>query len=98
MKPCKRIEIVIEQPLAQRTASLLSDIGVPGYTLIDRASGRGDRGHRRADEITGSSTNCIFIISCDDQNMVEQIVEAIRPVLSVSGGICLVSDAMWVRH
>ncbi len=98
MKPCKRIEIVIEQALAQRTADLLDELGTPGYTLIDRASGRGDRGYRRADELTGTSTNCVFLISCDDLQLVEKIVEAIRPILSRSGGICLVSDAQWVRH
>ncbi len=98
MKPCKRLEIVIEQPLASRLADLLVELGVPGYTLIPNAAGRGDRGVRRADEPTGTSTNCMFVIACDDQELVQTIVEAVRPVLSRSGGICLVSDAQWVRH
>ncbi|MEM9620361.1 MAG: transcriptional regulator [Pseudomonadota bacterium] len=98
MKPCKRIEIVIEQALATRTADLLTELGAPGFTLIDRASGRGDRGYRRADELTGTSTNCIFLIACDDEETLTKIVEGVRPMLSISGGICLVSDAQWVRH
>ncbi len=98
MKPCKRIEIVIEQALAQRTAALLVELGAPGFTLIDHASGRGDRGYRRADEPTGTSTNCVFLVACDDEALVQDIVEGIRPVLSKSGGMCLVSDANWVRH
>ncbi len=98
MKPCKRLEIVIEQPLASRLANLLVELGVPGYTLISNAAGRGDRGVRRADEPTGTSTNCMFVIACDDPDLVQTIVEAVRPVLSRSGGICLVSDAQWVRH
>ena len=98
MKPCKRIEIVIERALAERTAALLVDLGAPGYTFFDHASGRGDRGLRRADDPTGTSTNCVFVISCDDEETVSRIVEGIRPVLSRSGGICLVSDALWVRH
>ena len=98
MKPCKRIEIVIEQPLASRLADLLVNLGAPGYTLIPNAAGRGDRGVRRADEPTGTSTNCMFIIACDDDELIETIVEAVRPVLSRSGGICLISDAQWVRH
>ena len=53
MKPCKRIEIVIEQPLASRLADILVNLGAPGYTLIPNAAGRGDRGVRRADEPVG---------------------------------------------
>ncbi len=98
MKACKRIEIVIEHPLAPRLAKLLSDLGVPGYTMIDGASGAGDRGTRRADELTGVSANSVFIIACDDESLVKEIIEGIRPMLSTSGGICLVSDAHWVKH
>jgi hypothetical protein len=29
---------------------------------------------------------------------VNTIVEILRPLLSQRGGICLVSDAQWVRH
>jgi nitrogen regulatory protein PII len=98
MKACKRIEIVIEEPLARRMSELLSDLGAPGYTIIHEASGRGDRGHRRADEPTGTSTNCVFIIACETEEAVTRIIEGVRPLLSRSGGICLVSDAMWLRH
>ncbi len=98
MKPCKRLEIVIEKPLARRVAARLVELGAPGYTFIDQASGSGDRGMRRADEPTGTSTNCIFILACDNDDLVSQIVEGIRPILTRSGGICLVSDAQWLRH
>ncbi|XOV85598.1 MAG: P-II family nitrogen regulator [bacterium] len=98
MKPCKRIEIVIEQPLAQRMAKLLGQLEAPGYTVISHAGGSGDRGLRRADEPTGTSTNCVFIIACDDPQITEQIVTGVRSMLTRSGGICLVSDAQWLRH
>ena len=98
MKPCKRIEIVIEAPLARRMEQLLRELGAPGYTLIPRASGSGDRGLRRADEPTGTSTNCVFIVAADDPDTVQRLVEGIRPLLSRSGGICLISDAQWLRH
>lgn len=98
MKPCKRLEIVIEQPLARRLAQRLVELEAPGYTIFNHAAGRGDRGLRRADGPTGASTNCVFVIACDDERIVEQIIEGVRPILSRSGGVCLVSDAMWVRH
>jgi nitrogen regulatory protein PII len=98
MNPCKRIEIVIEQPLAQRLKKQLDDIGVSGYTIIPGASGRGDRGIRRKDDPTGTFTNCIFIVACEDPDEVTRVVDGVRPLLSRSGGICLVSDAYWVKH
>ena len=98
MKPCKRIEIVIEETLTRRLAQHLEDQGAPGYTLIPRASGHGDRGARRADDPTGTLTNAVFIIAVDDDAVVERIVESVRPLLERSGGICLVSEAMWLRH
>ncbi|MFT4821432.1 MAG: hypothetical protein ACI9B8_000499 [Sulfitobacter sp.] len=98
MKPCKRLEIVIEKPLAKRLGDLLIELGAPGYTFLDHAGGRGDRGVRRGDEPTGTSTNCLFIVACETLEEAEIIVEGVRPMLSRSGGICLVSDALWVSH
>ncbi len=98
MTPCHRIEIVIEKTLAKRTAEKLVALEVPGYTLIDQAGGLGDRGERRADEPTGSSTNVVFIIACETETEVDKIVEGIRPLLARSGGLCLISEARWVQH
>ncbi|MCR9278121.1 MAG: hypothetical protein NXH85_09110 [Pseudomonadaceae bacterium] len=98
MKPCKRIEIVVEEALTRRLEELLEAVGAPGYTMLPRASGNGDRGVRRGDDPTGTFTNCVFIIACDDEATITAIIEGVRPLLQRSGGICLVSDAMWVRH
>jgi nitrogen regulatory protein PII len=98
MKPCKRIEIVIEQPLARRLAERLDELGAPGYTLIPNASGRGDRGLRRGDEVTDTFTNCVFVVACDDDAVVARITEGVRSLIARSGGVCLVSDALWLRH
>ncbi|MFN3235724.1 MAG: P-II family nitrogen regulator [Pseudomonadales bacterium] len=98
MKPCKRIEIVIEKPMAQHLADKLMALGAPGYTCLDHASGQGDRGLRGAYEPTGTETNCVFIVACETAQDAEKVVEGIRPMLSRSGGVCLVSDAYWVQH
>jgi len=98
MKPCKRIEIVIEEPMAPRLVELLRKLDVSGYTLLPNAAGDGDRGIRRADELAGDSSNSVFIIACEDDALLEQIVEGVRPLIKRSGGICLVSDANWLIH
>lgn len=98
MKPSKRIEIVIEQPLAERMVETLRKLGAPGYTLLRNVGGSGDRGTRRADELAGDSSNCLFLIACDDEAQVQRITEGVRPLLSRSGGICIVSDCLWLQH
>jgi hypothetical protein len=37
------------------------------------------------------------LIACSE-DQAQRIVEIVRPVLKRYGGICLVSDAMWVEH
>ena len=98
MKPSKRIEIVIEQPLAERMIETLRKLDAPGYTVVRNVGGSGDRGARRADELAGDSSNCLFLIACDDEELVKRITDGVRPLLSRFGGICLVSDCLWLRH
>jgi len=98
MNPSKRIEIVIEQALAERVIETLGRLDAPGYTLLRNVGGSGDRGVRRADELAGDSVNCLFLIACDDPATVQRITDGVRPLLSRFGGICLVSDCAWVSH
>lgn len=98
MTPCKRIEIIIEETLARHLAERLQALGAPGYTLIPRARGAGDRGPMRGDDPTGTASNCVFIVICEEDETAQRIVEGVRPFLTRSGGVCLVSDAHWLRH
>ncbi len=98
MKPCKRIEIVVERNLSTRLEQLLQSLGVSAYTVIPDVGGLGDRGHRRADEVTGTSANTIFIIVLEDSQLIGTIAEAVKPVLVRSGGLFLLSDAQFLSH
>ena len=98
MKTCTRIEIVVEQSVSGQVIELLHKLGAPGYTLIPDIRGAGDRGNRRGDELAGDSSNCMFIIACDDEAIIESLRVGLRPLLSRSGGVCLVSAAEWLRH
>lgn len=98
MKSCKRIEIVIEHSMVPTLTGLVKTLGLDGYTLITDVRGSGDRGMRRADELSGESSNCLVLIACEDEVLVRDFLEALRPLLSRAGGMCLVSDASWLRH
>jgi hypothetical protein len=92
------LEIVIERSQAKTLEEVLQRAGATGFTTIYNAGGSGDRGFRRADDITDTDENCVFIVALEDGALLARIVEAIRPLLKRYGGVCLSSDAHWVVH
>lgn len=98
MRDCKRIEIVLEKTQSEPLVRALQDAGVRGYTLIPNAGGSGDRGYRRADDVTDTDENCVFIVAADTDELMRTIIEAVRPIIRRFGGMCLVSDAQWLLH
>ncbi|MEM6639459.1 MAG: P-II family nitrogen regulator [Pseudomonadota bacterium] len=98
MRPCKRIEIVVERSQLERMRSVIQTAGATGYTVLMNAGGGGDRGYRRADDVTDTDENCVFIVAVENPDMVSTIVEHAQPIVERYGGLCLVSDALWVRQ
>ncbi|MGL4649647.1 MAG: P-II family nitrogen regulator [Caldilineaceae bacterium] len=97
MQAVKRVEIVIDALEAEAVIKRIAESGVGGYTLLRDVEGMGDRGLRRADELTGVNQSVYFLVACPP-HLVSGLVEAVRPMLKRFGGICLVSDAQWVIH
>lgn len=97
MQAVKRVEIVTDTIELDRVLDLLEKAGVSGYTVIRNAEGKGHRGVRSGDDVTRVFQNSYVLTACTAEQ-VEKIVEAIRPVLKRVGGVCLVSDALWVLH
>ena len=97
MKAVRRLEIVVDAPYCNEVTELLARHGLEGWTVLRGASGRGERGHRYGDEITGVSNNNVIITTCPPDDLTE-IIEELRGVLERYGGMCLVSDAQWLIH
>lgn len=97
MQAVKRVEIVTDTLELDRVLQLLTDAGVSGYTVIRNAEGKGHRGLRSGDDVTRVFQNSYVLVACSPEQ-VQQVVAAVRPVLKRVGGICLVSDALWVLH
>ncbi|MFN4293358.1 MAG: P-II family nitrogen regulator [Thermoflexales bacterium] len=97
MRAIKRIEIVTDALEIERVAQVLEQHGVSGYTIVPHVVGKGERGIRRGDELSGVFKNSYLLTTCDESQL-PALIEAIRPILRQRGGICLVSDAWWVQH
>lgn len=97
MQTVKRIEIVTDSHQMPAVIAALEAVGIGGYTLLKDVVGKGERGLQSGDELTGVFSNHYLFTTCEPERL-DTIVAAVRPILARRGGICLVSDALWVRH
>jgi len=97
MKPVKRLEIVVDEAELPRLLDALDAAGVGGYTVLRDAQGKGRRGRRGGDGLSGEFSNGVVIIAVPADD-VRRIVDLVRPILVRHGGIALLSDAEWVVH
>ena len=98
MHAIKKVEIIIDYLESPRLLEQIKEEGIAvGYTVVKEVVGGGGRGHRTGDGLSGELTNSYILIACSEDEA-QHIVEIVRPVLKRFGGVCLVSDAMWVKH
>lgn len=97
MKSVKRVEFIVDSHEVEPLLKTLAKINVKSYTVIREAYGNGERGLRGGDIFSGTFDNSYVLIACSEEEA-KAIIEKVRPVLKQLGGMCLVSDAMWVIH
>lgn len=97
MKAVKRVEIVTEALEMREVCEVLEAHGISGYTIIRDVVGKGERGVQSGDELTDVFKNSYLLTTCPAEKL-QEVVEAVRPLLKRRGGVCLVSDAQWVVH
>lgn len=97
MKSMKKLEIVVDSVYLNRTLEILEKNGVSGYTVIRDVLGKGERGLMAADELTDVFKNSYIFTVCEE-NIALKIAEEIGLLLKKVGGVCLLSDVVWVPH
>ncbi|WP_448588292.1 P-II family nitrogen regulator [Thermocrinis sp.] len=93
----KKVEIVVNKPYLKKILEFLEEKGVKGYTVIEDALGLGERGLMRGDELTDTFKNSYIFTVCDEETA-KVIAEGIVPYLKRFGGVCLISDVLYVKH
>lgn len=93
----KRIELVIEAVEKANVIDTLARINITSYTIYKHVGGSGERGARDEIAFGEKFENVTFVIACPESRL-STVIESLRPILKSYGGMCLVSDAMWVVH
>lgn len=97
MEPIKRVEIVVGSFELENVLAMIEQSGASGYTVVREIFGKGHRGIRDGADISDAFRNTMILTACTDEQA-KLLVEKVRPVLKKFGGMCLVSDASWVKH
>lgn len=92
----KRLEIVLGIEQLEDLMDLLEKTGVRGYTVIKNAGGYGSRGVRDPDDVLMEQENVVVVLACKE-DQAQRVVDQLRPSLKGFGGMCLVSDCLWVE-
>jgi nitrogen regulatory protein PII len=93
----KRVEIIVSHSHLESALRVLDAVQVSGYTIIEDTAGKGDRG------LSCTDLSCVFSGSyvmtvCTNDEQLTHLVEKINPILKKVGGVCLISEANWVKH
>lgn len=97
MQPVKRIEIVIPEHALRDLLAVISRSSPGDYTVFRGLGGRGDRGIQSGDGVVGEFSNAAVLMACDEAQA-GALLEDLRALLRQFGGMCLVSDANWLKH
>lgn len=92
----KRVEILIDTPLAPRLIQAASDCGIAGYTLIPVQSGAGRGGTWHDDHISGATAKTIFLTIASKEKA-NRFIDMLAPYLTDYGMLLTLSDVEVVR-
>ena len=94
--PKKRVDIVVEATLLDRTLGVIDRCGASGYTVLPCLSGRGREGTWRADD-PSAAFGRVWIMVVVDATIAERLVEESYEALERYSAVVTVTDVEVVR-
>lgn len=94
--PRRRLEILVDRPLAARIAAAAEAVGVSGYTLLPTLGGRGHGGRWSDDQVSGADTKVLFW-TVTTQDKADALIASLSPLLDSYGLLVIASDVEVIR-
>ncbi len=92
----KRIEILVDLPLASRIISASAKAGIKGHTLLPTLSGAGEGGSWSDDQLSGAVAKVLFVAVTTDAKA-QAMIDLVTPMLDTYGLALIASDVQVVR-
>jgi len=92
----KRVEIVIESPLANRLTDALTQAGVTGYTVLPVLGGSGRSGQWTREGQVGNS-GMVMVVCLIKPERLDVLLEAAFSVVEKHIGVVSITDAQVLR-
>lgn len=92
----KRIEILVDTPLAPRIIGHIKAIDISGWSLIHVDSGGGRAGEWQHDDVTGAAAKTI-VLAVASAAKASALADALAPLLDSYGLLLTIGDVEVVR-
>jgi PII-like signaling protein len=92
----KKIEVMVDMPLARRVIEAAERVGIHGHTLLPVASGAGSHGNWSDDQLSGAEAKVIFV-TVTSVEKASALIDALAPLLDDYGLMLIASDVEVVR-
>ncbi|MBY0282756.1 MAG: hypothetical protein K2W81_02180 [Sphingomonas sp.] len=92
----RRIEVLLDRPLASLVIDATVRAGINGYTLLPVQSGAGHSGTWTDDEISGAQAK-VILLSVTSQEKTERFIDDIAPILDSHGLVLFIGIVDVVR-
>ncbi len=92
----RRIEVLVDAPLARRVVEVAKSVGIVGYTVLPTLEGEGTHGHWSDDQVSGALAKVLFL-SVTSEPKAKAFMEAIEPLLESHGLVFLLSTVDVIR-
>lgn len=92
----KKIEVMVDMPLARRVIEAAERVGIHAHTLLPTVSGSGSHGSWSDDQLSGAEAKVVFVTITSEEKA-NALIDALAPMLDDYGLMLVASEVEVVR-
>ncbi|MEM9723959.1 MAG: DUF190 domain-containing protein [Pseudomonadota bacterium] len=93
----KRLEIIVETPVAKQACAVLEHRGVRAYTVMQTLRGLGEEGPWSGEGVVGAAGQMALILAVTTENRLDGVLDDLRVLMRRHFGYVTVTDCEVMR-